>query len=161
MLTLVLVRHAKSDWGDPTLADHNRPLNTRGAQNAPMMAERFARSSTSVDRIISSTALRTTRTAEAFAAALGLEMHFDANLYGSSADTLMTTATSSGVSAVMLVAHDPGITVLAERLSRGEISHMPTCAVATFRWDETDWNDAAYGNVSSWEFETPRSVERR
>jgi hypothetical protein len=27
---LILIRHAKSDWGDPTRADHDRPLNRRG-----------------------------------------------------------------------------------------------------------------------------------
>ena len=31
------------------------------------------------------------------------------------------------------------MSVLAERLSDGEIAHMPTCAVATFTWDEDDW----------------------
>ena len=32
-------------------------------------------------------------------------------------------------------AHDPGMSVLAAQLSGDGIAHMPTCAVATFRWD--------------------------
>ena len=40
---------------------------------------------------------------------------------------------------MIVVAHDPGMSVLAERLSDGEIEHMPTCAVATFTWDQDDW----------------------
>ena len=34
---LYLMRHAKSDWGDPTVSDHDRILNTRGLRNAPYM----------------------------------------------------------------------------------------------------------------------------
>ena len=29
-MRLILTRHAKSDWGDPMLDDHDRPLNARG-----------------------------------------------------------------------------------------------------------------------------------
>ena len=43
-LTLALVRHAKSDWGDPSLDDHDRPLNERGFRDAPAMARRLAAS---------------------------------------------------------------------------------------------------------------------
>ena len=42
MKTLYLVRHAKSDWGDPTLDDHDRPLNDRGLRDAPAMGGRLA-----------------------------------------------------------------------------------------------------------------------
>ena len=34
-LTLILIRHAKSDWGDAGLDDHDRPLNARGIEDAP------------------------------------------------------------------------------------------------------------------------------
>ena len=33
-IRLALVRHAKSDWGDPDLDDHDRPLNERGLRDA-------------------------------------------------------------------------------------------------------------------------------
>ncbi|MCB0075198.1 MAG: hypothetical protein KDE20_27255 [Caldilineaceae bacterium] len=37
MKTLLLLRHAKSSWDDPSLPDHDRPLNERGKASAPMM----------------------------------------------------------------------------------------------------------------------------
>src|SRR5215510_3410582 len=43
MLTLSLLRHAKSSWKDPNLADHERPLNTRGMAEAPLMGKATAR----------------------------------------------------------------------------------------------------------------------
>lgn len=160
MPTLVLVRHAKSDWGDPSLADHDRPLNDRGRSNAPMMAERFAATGLSVDRILSSTALRARTTAAAFGDALGLEVQLDSALYASSASTLVQTAMALGAEhnaqAVMLVAHHPGITVLAEALSGGVIEHMPTCAVATFSWGDADWHELASRQPETWSLSTPR-----
>ena len=42
MKTLLLARHAKSDWGMPGLSDHDRPLNGRGRRDAPAMARRLA-----------------------------------------------------------------------------------------------------------------------
>ncbi len=37
MKTLHLLRHAKSSWTDPLLADRDRPLNGRGERDAPRM----------------------------------------------------------------------------------------------------------------------------
>ena len=42
MKTLLLARHAKSDWGDASVRDHDRPLNARGLRDAPAMATRLA-----------------------------------------------------------------------------------------------------------------------
>ena len=37
MLTLYVMRHAKSSWEDPDLSDFQRPLNKRGRHNAKLM----------------------------------------------------------------------------------------------------------------------------
>lgn len=160
MHELVLVRHAKSDWGDATLADHDRPLNGRGRANAPMMAARFVETNPAIQRIISSTAVRAHTTALEFGAALGLEVALDPGLYLSSARTLLARALAEGVSSVMLVAHDPGITVLANELSGGGIQHMPTCAVARFTWGQApeaaSTFPAAEWIADTWHFDTVR-----
>ena len=72
MTILTLVRHAKSDWSNPQLTDHDRPLNKRGEHDAPMMAKRFASSGLEVPRIFSSTAVRARMTAESFGAEIGV-----------------------------------------------------------------------------------------
>ena len=41
MKTLFLIRHAKSSWSDPSLADFNRPLTKRGKRDAPFMGKRL------------------------------------------------------------------------------------------------------------------------
>ena len=160
MVELVLVRHAKSDWGDPGLPDHERPLNARGTANAPMMARRLADTGITVDRIVSSTAVRARTTAAAFGAALGCEVELEPHLYDSSANTLLEAAVAAGTEArahtIMLVAHNPGITDLASRLSAGGIEHMPTCAVARFVWATDDWREAVTRSPDSWSLDTVR-----
>lgn len=159
MTTLVLIRHAKSDWGSPSLDDHDRPLNARGMHDAPVLAERLAAalaaSETRIDALLSSTALRARTTAAFFGAALGIEPELDPELYGGPASKLLAAAAARGVDSVVVVAHDPGMTVLAERLSGGGIGHMPTCGVATFRWYTPDWDVATATDPDAWEFDSP------
>lgn len=156
MTTLILVRHAKSDWGSPALDDHDRPLNERGMRDAPAMAERLAATGVTVERILASTALRARTTAAAFGTALGLEPDLRDELYGASARALLNAASGSGARSVLVVAHDPGMTVLAERLSNGGIGGMPTCAVATFMWRTDDWDVATATDPDEWSFDSPK-----
>ena len=155
-ITLVLVRHAKSDWDDPRLDDHDRPLNERGRRDAPRMARRLAETGFRPGALLSSTAVRARTTAEAFADELGTDVTLDPELYGASARALFATAAATGAGAVLVVAHDPGMSVLAAQLSGDGIAHMPTCAVATFRWDEGDWDVASGIDPIEWTFDSPR-----
>jgi phosphohistidine phosphatase len=156
MIRLALVRHAKSDWGDPMLDDHDRPLNDRGRADAPRMAERFAADGFRPDAILSSTALRARTTADAFGAATRVGVTLQDRLYGAPAGLLLAAAAETGFGAVVVVAHDPGMSVLAGRLSDGGIAHMTTCAVATFTWDSDDWDVATALDPIDWTFDTPR-----
>jgi phosphohistidine phosphatase len=154
--TLVLVRHAKSDWGDPHLDDHDRPLNDRGLRDAPVLAERLAATGFRPEVLLSSTALRARTTAGFFAEALGVESELREELYGASARTLLAVAAATRSPRVLLVAHDPGMTSLAHALSDGGIAAMPTCAVATFRWSADDWDVASSIDPDGWDFDRPR-----
>jgi phosphohistidine phosphatase len=156
MIRLVLVRHAKSDWGDANLDDHDRPLNERGLRDAPRMARGLAETGFRPEVILSSTALRARTTAEAFAAELGAAVNLDPELYGAPGGALLAEAAASAARRVIVVAHDPGMTSLAGRLSGGGIGHMPTCAVATFMWDEEDWEVATAVDPQEWTFDSPR-----
>src|SRR5690625_2892661 len=158
VIELILVRHAKSDWVDPTIRGHERPLNARGLKNAPIMATRLANDGVTVDRIVSSSAARASATADAFGEVFGVDVGIDPGLYMSTAETLFRAGVeagrSSGARTVMLVAHDPGISVLAGRLSDGVIDHMPTCSVARFTWTG-GWDEAA-APAATWSRDTPR-----
>lgn len=162
MITLVLVRHAKSDWAvvrqahQPVIADHDRPLNDRGRRDAPRMARQLAETGFRPDAILSSTAVRALTTAEAFAAELGVAVSPDPELYGAPARTLLAAAAATGRPSVLVVAHDPGMTTLAAHLSDDGIGHMPTCAVARFTWQVDDWDVATALDPDEWTLDTPR-----
>ncbi|WP_353814695.1 SixA phosphatase family protein [Agromyces sp. SYSU T00266] len=159
MKTLVLVRHAKSAWGDPALADHDRPLNDRGRRDAPEMAGRLRERGVVPEAIRSSTALRARTTAEAMVAALELPadvLELDERLYGAGPDTILGVVAELGeeVGTAMVVAHDPGMSDLAYRLS-GEIEHMPTCAVAEFRFAVWSWSEIPDAAAVAVHLDTP------
>ena len=156
MIRLVLVRHAKSDWGDPSIIDHDRPLNDRGLRDAPRMARALAETGFRPEVILSSTALRARTTAEAFAAEFGVAVDLEPDLYGAPGRTLLSAAAASDARRVIVVAHDPGMTDLAEQLSGGGIGHMPTCAVASFTWDQDDWEVLDAVDPVTWTFDSPR-----
>ena len=143
MKTLLLVRHAKSSWGDQTLPDHERPLNHRGRRDAPRAGARLRERGVVPDAIVTSTAVRARSTAVILAEALGLgsgRIVEDDRLYGATPDGLLDLirALDDESASVMLVGHNPEIGELASRLS-DEIADMPTCAVAEIRFDIAGW----------------------
>ncbi|MBN9186486.1 MAG: histidine phosphatase family protein [Microbacterium sp.] len=159
MIRLALVRHAKSDWSEEGIADHDRPLNARGERDAPAMVRLLAVTGFAPDVIVSSTATRAQSTALAFGAVFGIMPRPVRRLYAASATTLLDAveeAGAAGASSVLLVAHNPGIADLAATLSRGRIAHMPTCAVATFSWADDDWGIVDAVDPLGWDLDVPR-----
>lgn len=120
------------------------------------MAERLAGTGFHPDLILASTAVRAQMTADALGTALGVAVTSVPELYGASAHTLISNAASARSRAVIIVAHDPGMSELAGDLSGGGIHHMPTAAVATFTWETDDWDVAASKAPDSWSIDTPR-----
>ena len=80
MKTLLILRHAKSSWKDPDLADHDRPLNKRGKKDAPEMGKLIKKQKLKPDRIISATALRARKTADEAAKVMDVVERVNAGL---------------------------------------------------------------------------------
>ncbi len=64
MKTLLLIRHAKSSWKNETLPDRERPLNTRGKNDAPLMGKILFEKNIIPDLVLSSSAKRAKKTAQ-------------------------------------------------------------------------------------------------
>ena len=71
MKTILLMRHAKSNWDDADLDDFDRPLAKRGLEDAPRMGKTLAKLGCLPDTIVSCTACRALQTAELFAKGAG------------------------------------------------------------------------------------------
>jgi phosphohistidine phosphatase len=163
--TLLLVRHAKSSWDDPDLADRDRPLNKRGLRDAPAMARRVAQRAHRPERIVTSPALRARRTAEAMAAALALEPEarmVDERLYDAMAEDLLEVirALDPRLERVMLVGHHPGMTDVANLLAGAALAKIPTCGVAELSLHVAAWADAGADAATLSGIESPKAHAR-
>src|SRR5215471_3225928 len=85
--TLYLLRHAKSSWDDPALADHDRPLAPRGRKAAKRIGARLRSDETPVSLVLCSSALRARETVDLVAPPGTIEI--EDGLYGASADELL------------------------------------------------------------------------
>jgi phosphohistidine phosphatase len=145
---LFLVRHAKSSWDDPTISDHDRPLNERGLRNAPDMGRRLSDRGVSPDALISSTAERTRTTAEIMAGSLNYpkdQIVFDRALYHASATELQEYigGLNDAHTSVMLFGHNPGMTSLVSHLFGLALDNLPTCGVVHLQFSTESWAEVS------------------
>jgi phosphohistidine phosphatase len=144
MKTLHLLRHAKSDWSDSGIADHERPLNRRGKQARNVIAEHVT--GWKVDLVVCSTARRARATAKPVIEALGCPVRYDDALYEATANGLLAVVRElpDRDDAVLLVGHNPTMEELTELLC-GESPEYPTAALGTITLQIDDWNAIAPG----------------
>lgn len=142
-----LLRHAKSSWDDPELADHDRPLAPRGRRAGDRMARWFSENGVRPDLVRCSTALRAHGTLDLVHGELEAPpVELDARLYHASGGELLELlrATSEDVNDVMLIGHNPGLRDLACTLAPPGPEAFPTAALAELRFDER-WRDLRAG----------------
>ena len=113
MKTLFILRHAKSSWSDPDLADFDRPLNDRGERAAQFMGELMADKGFAPDVILSSPAVRARQTALLVKDAGGVlsDLVFDDRIYEASPHSLrqVVSEIADSFPSAMLIGHNPGI----------------------------------------------------
>lgn len=159
MRTLLLMRHAKSDWEAYYESDHERPLNRRGEASARLMGRVLRGHDQVPDLVVSSTAVRARRTAELAieAGGWGSSLQLDRSLYDSGADGVLTTAARApDIQRLMLVGHEPTWSMLVRGLT-GERVEMKTATVAVVRLDTESWNGLVGAAGSLLELFHPRS----
>lgn len=149
MKKLLILRHAKSSWADPDLADFDRPLNERGMLAAPFMGSLMSAEGLVPELIVSSPAERAKHTAELAKAggAMDAEILFEDRIYEASPQTLMQVAreVQSSIGSIMIVGHNPGIEGFI-RLLTGAPEAMPTSALAEIDLEINDWSEIAPGS---------------
>jgi phosphohistidine phosphatase len=137
--TLMLMRHAKSDHGDRSLSDHDRPLNKRGRHDSPRMADWMVDQGSVPQRVLCSTAERTRETLQLMLPRWPAEpeIEFCESLYLASAEAILWTIGSQhgGVSSLLVLGHNPGISMVASVLG-GQRIELPTAAIAVLTADD-------------------------
>ncbi|HTF50683.1 MAG TPA: histidine phosphatase family protein [Pseudonocardia sp.] len=163
---LLLLRHAKSSWDDPALADHDRPLAKRGRRAAELIGEHLRAAGLRPGLVICSPSRRTRETLELLSLD-GPEVRLEDAVYEASEEELATVVGGlpEAVQSVLLIGHNPSMGDLAGWLSgqdRTEAASrlrekFPTGALAVFETDET-WRDLASGDSRLVSFRTPRDL---
>ncbi|MBC7909331.1 MAG: histidine phosphatase family protein, partial [Pyrinomonadaceae bacterium] len=138
------MRHAKSDWGDQSLSDFERPLNDRGQRAAPLIGGFLRREKLQPQLALSSPAERARQTARLVIEAAGIAgvaLRYDERIYEASAAQLQSVIAQieEDVSVALLIGHNPGFTDLLAALT-GEAQHMPTAALAQIALNIEKWS---------------------
>jgi phosphohistidine phosphatase len=171
MKTILLLRHAKSAWGQPGLSDHERPLNKRGERAAETMAEYIVHNAPRPDLILCSTAVRTRQTLAPLVHRLATPappIALEKGLYLATEGELLVRlrAIAEEIRTVLLIGHNEGIGELASALAGdGEPDILaslhekfPTAALATLRLGEAPWHDLAPSTAELLAFVRPRDI---
>ncbi len=157
---LSLMRHAQAD--NPLLdqQDWDRPLTRRGQLDASEMARRLKAEKRKPDVILCSPAVRTRQTAEVLMKCFpNAQLQFVEELYLADPAQLMQAIHEYGEHAahLLVVAHNPGITELADELSaERSIEAMPTGAIVTAEFELTSWQDLLPATGTEVEFDYPQ-----
>jgi phosphohistidine phosphatase len=171
MLTLSLLRHAKSSWADRELEDHERPLAKRGTKAAGAMGAFIAKEGLRPDLVLCSGAVRTRATLALVLPELGTpapQVVYDDVLYMATPAALLgrVQKVTDEARHVMLIGHNPGLHALALELTgkgnRKDVEALatkfPTAGLAVLTFKARKWSDLCAGDGKLELFVTPRQL---
>jgi phosphohistidine phosphatase len=167
--TLYVLRHAKSDWGDASLRDFDRPLNGRGRKSAKAMGRELRERGLTPDLVLLSPSARTTETLarveEGFGASF--EKVEESSIYLAENEALVALIRNAPAKSerLMIVGHNPGMHELVLLLANGPrdlreeaAAKFPTGAMAEISFDVGDWSDVTPGSGFIRSFLKPREL---
>ena len=170
MKKLSFIRHAKSDWASPLLADHDRRLAERGQKASEIMKDFFGTSNKNFDIVLSSTALRAVETIEIIKPSIiDTEIMYKKELYTFDDQIMLEfiSKISDDLSSVLIVGHNPAIQETVLRLSGTDqnsnllnrVEHKyPTAAFCTLTSGIEKWTHSGDTMFKLKEFICPKEL---
>jgi len=170
MLTLSLLRHAKSSWSNPALSDRERPLATRGVTDAPLMGKAMAERGIDPELVLCSSARRTRDTLDLVVPELRVEpkvVYVDALYHASPEQILeMLHGIQPGANRVMLVGHNPELQAFALDLVGSGPKHFrdrlrtkyPTAGLAVINFVSGLWKSVTVNSGTLNLFLSPKDL---
>ncbi len=159
--TLILMRHAKSSWDDPSLRDLDRPLNARGRASAMAMGAWLRDNGYAPEAAVSSNSKRTAETFEGLG--FDIPVTFTSDLYHAGPDMMLEVLRAQSATTVLMLGHNPGIAEFAYRLVSTPPGHArfddyPTCATCVIHFDTDAWTQTGWRSGQPVDFAIPREV---
>ncbi|MFP4207455.1 MAG: SixA phosphatase family protein [Wenzhouxiangella sp.] len=157
MKQLFLIRHAKSSWSDPSLSDHERPLNDRGKRQIKVMRRLIHAGGAFRGAVFCSTAARARATLDGLLGnTRSASVTFEPALYTFDHQDLLEWLGEREEERVTVIAHNPALEDLADLLLRPGPAHLPTCAFLAMVLEGQRWCKPE--SVRLVQFATPKSV---
>jgi len=146
MKTIYLIRHAKSSIDEVGVSDFERCLSKRGKKDLPFKANRLKEFGIKPDLILSSPAKRAKKTAKEIATVIGYEeknISFEDSLYDSSYTNYryLLDSLDDDLNSIFIVAHNPTLTDVGEKLSGAILTNIPTCSIVAIEFDVSSFKD--------------------
>ncbi len=164
-LRLILTRHAKSSWDDPTMDDHDRPLNTRGRLSAIAVGDWLTSRGYVPGEVLCSTAARTKETCELMLEKIDPRpsVQWDHSLYHATPEQMLSALRGATGQTVLMVGHNPGIAYAAGALASApplhpRFGHYPTAATTVYDFHVETWNQVDWGSGQVLDFIVPRDL---
>lgn len=147
MKKLILMRHAKSGWDDPTLDDHDRPLNQRGRLAATLMGAFLKDTNLVPDSALVSSATRTQETWSRMALERPSQVKPDLYLAGPLAIIGAAQSADDTADTLLVLGHQPGMEDAANRFCcDGALDGYPTAKITLIGFDVQKWSDLTFGS---------------
>lgn len=163
MKKLCLFRHAKSTYGTLGTEDLMRPLHPMGLIDAPKMANILKNTyKFKPDLILASYAQRALLTAQALCDALGYnkeKIRIEKSLYEAGVEDLLEDIklVDNKTKNLLIVGHNPGLTLLANFLVDTHVTNLPTCGVVAIEFDTNSWENISAAASKLLFFDEPKN----
>jgi phosphohistidine phosphatase len=167
---LTLLRHAKSDWGEPGLHDFDRPLNGRGLKAARRMGRELEHRGARFDLVVASPAARVRETIDGLTEELKLnvEIRFEPRMYGATTEVLLSIVRDLPETAErpLLIGHNPGLQQLVLDLTSRDDKQrdrvalkFPTAGIAAIDLPADRWAKIEPGTGTIAELILPKELD--
>ncbi|XP_050226992.1 uncharacterized protein At3g52155, chloroplastic [Mercurialis annua] len=163
---LILLRHAKSSWDNPSLRDHDRPLSQAGRADATTLSLKLQQLGWIPQLILSSDAKRTRETLQLMQqrvpAFLNAQVHFISSFYSIAAMDGQTAYhlqqaickyCTDDIHTVMCMGHNRGWEEAASMFTDAFVE-LKTCNAALLQATGSSWEEAfALAGLGGWKLE--------
>lgn len=158
MRHLILLRHAKSDWFSGVSTDFERPVSKRGQRDLPLIAAALRPYLTGKVLCLISSALRTRQTFDLGASYWPkMTSIYEDSLYEASAPKISNVIekAAADTETIMVIAHNPGLSMLLHHLQPDSPLHMPTSCACVLNSE----NGQVHPNMPLIAFLTPKLLK--
>lgn len=160
---ITIIRHAKSSWNEPQLADKHRPLAKRGLNNASLMGENNAGLLRQVEQFYCSSGQRAVETLELMMEAANTHggVNFADELYSFDFRQVVQFCETIDdcYESVAIVGHNPALTEFVNRLTDEQLYNLPTAAIARLRVKANSWRQLSAASGKLVYFSCPKNYQ--